>query len=214
MTLKTNNTEELYKEKMSKKYDLSMSHMFGKFKKKAFNDSSIKNGDIVLVFCCGTGLDFQHILKKTGRHGKIVGVDFSTDMLNMAEKKLKQNKWDNVELIQADVTKFKYEPDIKFDIGICTLGMSIIPEYKAAYYNLLSHIKDSGEIIIGDMKLANGKFSIFNPLTIFLAKRYGGTFEGHNNSIELLSLMHKELCNVRYNEYFFRSYYYCVGKKY
>ncbi len=191
---------------------MPISHFFGKYKKLAFNESSLRKGDRVLVFCCGTGLDFPIILKKIGKEGKIVGVDFSSEMLDIAKEKIRKNNWENIELIEADVTEFKDKTDNKYDIGVCTLGISIIPDYKSAYYNLLSYIKKQGEIIIGDMQLASGKLARFNPMTIFLAKKYGGSYEGHQNSIELYNMMKRELSGVRKKEFFFKSYFYCIGK--
>ena len=212
MTFESIKIEEIFAGKVAKKYDLSMPPFFARWKKLAFNDSSLKSGDRVLVFCCGTGLDFPHILRKIGKDGEIVGVDFSSEMLNKAKEKIRKKKWENIELIEADITKFKDKLDKKFDVGVCTLGMSIIPEYKSAYYNLFSYVKKQGEIIIGDMQLASGWLARLNPLTIFLSKKYGGTYEGHQNSIELCSMMKKELTEVRKSEFFFKSYFYCIGK--
>ena len=189
-----------------------MPPFFVRWRKLAFNDSSLKSGDRVLVFCCGTGLDFPPILKKIGKDGEIVGVDFSSEMLNKAKEKISKNKWENIKLIEADITKFKDKLDKKFDVGVCTLGMSIIPEFKSAYYNLFSYVKKHGEIIIGDMQLASGGLARLNPVTISLAKKFGGTYEGHQNSIELCSIMKKELTEVRKREFFFKSYFYCIGK--
>jgi demethylmenaquinone methyltransferase/2-methoxy-6-polyprenyl-1,4-benzoquinol methylase len=206
------NVEKIYAGKVAKKYDMSMSHLFAKLKNQAFNNSSLKKGDKVLVFCCGTGLDFPHLLKIIGKDGKIIGVDFSSEMLQIAKRKIEKNNWENIEIIEADVTKFKDKLDNKANVGICTLGMSIIPEYKNAYYNLLSNVKKQGEIIIGDMQLASGWYAKLNPFTILLAKRYGGTYEGHQNSLKLYFLMKKELKNVKKREFFFNAYYYCIGK--
>lgn len=205
--------EKIYAGSVAGKYDLPISHFFGKYKKLAFTDSCLKVGDRVLVFCCGTGLDFPHILKKIGNVGEIVGVDFSSEMLNKAKEKISKNKWENVELIQADVTKFTDKFDRKFDTGVCTLGMSIIPDFNSAYDNLISNVKKRGEIIIGDMQLASDWLARLNPFTVFLAKKYGGTYEGHQNSVKLRSLMKKELTDIRTREFFFKSYFYCIGKK-
>jgi ubiquinone/menaquinone biosynthesis C-methylase UbiE len=211
MIFESKNIEEIYEGKVAKHYDRSMSHFFGRYKKSAFEDSSMGNGDKVLVFCCGTGLDFPHISKRIGNDGLIVGVDFSSGMLRKAEEKIKDNNWENIELVHADITEFKDNQDRLFDVGVCTLGMSIIPEYKQAYYNLCSNIKKHGEIVIGDMQLASGWLALLNPLTIFMAKKYGGTKEGHQNSLKLRSLMKNELTNVRQREFFYGSYYYCIG---
>ncbi|MFC1481771.1 class I SAM-dependent methyltransferase [Candidatus Neomarinimicrobiota bacterium] len=212
MTFDAKNIEQIYSGKVAQKYDLSMAHFFARFKKLAFDDSSLKRGDRVLVFCCGTGLDFPHILKKIGQEGKIVGVDFSSLMLTRAQAKISKNKWENIDLIEADITTFKDQLDTGFDVGVCTLGMSIIPDYKSAYQNLLAHVKQQGEIIIGDMQLATGWSARLNPLTIFLAKRYGGSYEGHQNSLVLRSMMENDLTEVRKREFFFKSYFYCIGK--
>jgi ubiquinone/menaquinone biosynthesis C-methylase UbiE len=212
MDLDGKKVKEIYSGLTAKHYDLPISHFFGKYKKMAFNESSLKNGDRVLVFCCGTGLDFSYILKKIGSDGKIVGVDFSSEMLKIAEKRVKRKKWGNVDLIEADITKLENSFAEKFDVGVCTLGMSIIPEYKTAYNNLASNIKNQGEIIIGDIQLAPGWFARLNPLTIFLARKYGGSYKGHQNSLELFDIMKDELHDVIKKEFFFKSYYYCIGK--
>ncbi len=120
MLIESKRIKEIYASKTAKKYDASMAHIFSRMKKLAFNDSSLKNGDKVLVFCCGTGLDFPHILTKIGKEGKITGIDFSSVMLSKAKEKIQKNKWNNIELIEADVTKFINQVDEKFDDRIAT----------------------------------------------------------------------------------------------
>ncbi|MBU8893611.1 MAG: class I SAM-dependent methyltransferase [Bacteroidales bacterium] len=213
MSFKAKKIKKIYEGKVAGRYDLPISHMFSKYKKQAFRDSSLKIGDKVLVFCCGTGLDFSEILKKIGKEGKILGIDFSREMLKKAKEKIEKHRWNNIELIEADVTMFKNDNNELFDAGICTLGFSIIPDYKAAYYNLVSKVKDGGEIIIGDMQLASDWYARFNPFTIFLAKRFGGSFEGHQNSLEIYSIMRNDLKEVKKKEFFLKSYYYCIAKK-
>jgi len=213
MTFEAKKIKEIYEGKVARKYDRSMSHFFTGFKKNAFDDSSLKTGDRVLVFCCGTGLDFPPILEKIGSEGQIIGVDFSAQMLQKAKDKVQKHKWNNVELNQADVTDFDTKLDLKADSGVCTLGLSIIPDFKKAYDNLLSNVKVGGEIIIGDMQVASGWRARLNPLTIFLAKKYGGALEGHQNSLELSSMMKKNLSEVKKREFFMGAYYYCIGKK-
>ncbi|MBC8147826.1 MAG: class I SAM-dependent methyltransferase [Bacteroidetes bacterium] len=205
--------EAIYAGKVAKKYDFSMPPFFLKWKKKAYNQSALKKGDTVLVFCCGTGLDFQYIYEKIGETGKIIGVDFSAKMLNSAKLKIEKKNWKNIELIEADITKFDNTNLEKADVGVCTLGLSIIPDFKTAYKNLLSNVKDGGEIIIGDMQLATGFLALFNTLTIFLAKKFGGSHEGHKNSLELVSMMKSDLINYIKRDFFLGSYYYCIGRK-
>lgn len=213
MAFEANKIKEIYEGNVGKKYDLSMSHFFVPLKKKAFNASSLKANDRVLVFCCGTGLDFQPILEKIGPGGEIIGVDFSTQMLEKAKEKVQKYGWKNVQLIQADVTDFENKLDQKANVGVCSLGLSLIPDFKKAYCSLLSNIKDQGEVIIGDMQLASGWKARFNPFTLLLSKKYGGTAEGHQNSLELKSIMKMDLAEVKIGEFLMNSYYFCIGKK-
>jgi len=213
MNFESRMIETIYNADLAKKYDYSLPPFFANWKRKAFNESSLKQGDSVLVFCCGTGLDFHHILKRIGTSGKITGVDFSASMLIVAKEKIRKNKWENIELIEADITQFHNILDKKADVGVCTLGLSIIPEFETAYRSLLSNVKNHGEIIIGDMQLASGWLARLNPFTIFLSKKYGGTFEGHQNSLKLNSIMKRELIDIKRREFFFKSYYYSIGKK-
>jgi len=212
MDLNSDRIREIYTGRVVDKYDSFMSHFFKNFKKKAFSQSSLITGDQVLVFCCGTGLDFPYILKKIGKKGKIIGVDFSKDMLALAERKIRKYGWNNIELIHEDVTQFREKLSNKADAGVCTLGLSIISEHKKAYQNLLSNVRTGGEIIIGDMQLATGWQARLNPFTIYMAKRFGGSFEGHQNSLELISMMEKDLQGLKKTELFFKAYYYCIGK--
>ncbi len=150
--------------------------------------------------------------KKIGKEGQIVGVDFSSEMLSKAKDRIIENKWANIELIEADITTFKDKLDKDFDVAVCTLGLSIIPDFRSAFYNLLSYVKKNGEIIIGDAQLISGILSFLNILIVFSTLKYGGTFKGYNNSKELYSLMKKELNGVIKKDLFLKSYYYCIGK--
>ena len=89
--------------------------------------------------------------------------------------------------------------------------MSIILNIDNAYQNLFHGVIPGGKIIIGDMKLATGWKKVFNPMTIRLAKRYGGSHEGHQNSLTLISKMKSDLEDICCDEFFLGSYFYCIG---
>jgi len=211
--MKSKKIKDIYEGKVARRYDLSMSHFFARLKERAIHSASLKTGDTVLVFCCGTGLDFPEILNQIGKTGKVIGIDFSTEMLQQAQIKIDKYGWKNVELIKEDVTSLNHSLNEKADIGICTLGMSIIPEYRIAYSNLLSNVKKGGKIIIGDMQLASGWKAMFNPITILMAKKFGGSKKGHRNSQMIFSLMVAELQDVSKKSFFMDAYCYCIGTK-
>ena len=109
---KMNNfVQHIYK-KRAKRYDFSaqLYYLFGfrewAYRKKAVKKLRLKEGDTVVEIGCGTGLNFSLIQKIIGENGKIIGVDITKEMLNEAEKRVKENNWKNVELINADAAEF------------------------------------------------------------------------------------------------------------
>ena len=135
-------------------------------------------------------------------------------MITIAKKKIKEHGWTNIELVHEDVTIFndtKYNE--YFDSGVCTLGMSIIPNYKSAFNNLLKCVKNDSEVIIGDMQLAQGILRIFNPISVYLSAPFGGSYSGHQNSKELYRLMCHKLEDVKKKEYMLKSYFIACGIK-
>jgi len=205
--------KNIYASRLPEVYDQKLSSTFEQWKALAINASNLHEGDAVIVFCCGTGNDFSHLLERIGETGRILGVDFSPQMLSLAGQKIQQEGWRNVELLEADVTTVENKGAASFDAGICTLGMSIIPDYKKAYGNLLSHVRSGGEIIIGDLQLAASWRVILNPRIVYGAKEFGGSYRGHRNSRKLFSLMERQLSNVRRQSFHDGAYSYCIGRK-
>jgi len=74
---------------------------------------SVKDKD-VLDLGCGTG----RYLLRLAKNNRVVGVDFSKEMLGVAQKNLKKSKLD-AELIAQDITKYKSNK--KFDLIISML---------------------------------------------------------------------------------------------
>jgi hypothetical protein len=64
----------------------------------------------------------------------------------------------------------------------------------------------------GNLYRPRGWQARLNPFTIYMAKRFGGSYERHQNSLELISMMEKDLQRLKKTELFFKAYYYCIGK--
>lgn len=86
----------------------------------------LRQGQTVLDVGCGTGLSFELLHSRVGRHGRIVGIEQSPEMLAIARERVKRHHWDNVELVQqpagdaplalqADAALFHFTHDILRD---------------------------------------------------------------------------------------------------
>ncbi|KKL11593.1 hypothetical protein LCGC14_2544230, partial [marine sediment metagenome] len=93
---------------MASFYDRRVPSSLIKRKDDFIRVSHLKKGMTVLIFCCGTGLELEEVIKKIGSEGRVIGIDLSEEMLKKAEERIKDKGWKNVVLIKADVTTFDW----------------------------------------------------------------------------------------------------------
>jgi len=70
----------------------------------------------IVDLACGTGVTTIEILKKAGTSGKIIGIDSSKEMLDIAKKKIKQK---NVYFIQSPAEEIDQAIKGKVDLVLC-----------------------------------------------------------------------------------------------
>ena len=63
----------------------------------------LQPGDRVLDVGCGTGLSFPLIRVRIGGAGRLIGIDVSPDMLEIARERVAKAGWGNVTLIESTV---------------------------------------------------------------------------------------------------------------
>jgi len=111
--------------------------------------ADLQPGDKVLDFACGAGANFPYIMDRIGPTGKLVGVDYSPEMLEAARKVVDSYGWDNVELIQSDAATM--QPGTDFDVVISTLGLVVIPRHELAMQQALDALKPDGKYVVADL---------------------------------------------------------------
>ncbi|MBS9869647.1 class I SAM-dependent methyltransferase [Vibrio alginolyticus] len=97
------------------------------YRSLAIDRLSLKRGDVVVELGCGTGLNFPLMLEKIGKEGRLIGVDLTPGMLDIARKRVDQNGWQNVELIQSDIAAYEFPQPLNAVLVTGVLGY--IPEY-------------------------------------------------------------------------------------
>ncbi|MBI5866481.1 MAG: methyltransferase domain-containing protein [Planctomycetes bacterium] len=113
----------------------------------------------VLEIGCGTGLNFPYVLEQLdARRGRVVGLDFSADMLRQAEKRVRARGWTNVELVQGDATQLRL--GTKFDGILFAYSLTMIPDWPRAIQCAGEHLKPGGRLVVLDF----GRFAGWGPL--------------------------------------------------
>ncbi len=131
------------------------------FKKHVINQLNLKNGIKVLDLCCGSG-DVSKIIKKKYLDVSVVGVDFSSNMLDIAKKKV-----NDVAFIEADATNLPFY-DEEFDVVIVGFGLRNIPKIDLALNEVYRVLKKEGQFLNFDFDKASPLFFLWEKTILFL----------------------------------------------
>jgi len=87
--------------------------------------SNIELGQTVLDLGCGAGLDLLLAAEKVGDKGRVIGVDMTDDMLQMAKKNIENSNYKNIELKKGKVEKLPIETNsVDWVISNCVINLS------------------------------------------------------------------------------------------
>jgi ubiquinone/menaquinone biosynthesis C-methylase UbiE len=113
----------------------------------------------ILEVGCGTGLNFRYTLDRLDPvQGRLVALDFSSDMLRQAQKRLATHGWQNVQLIECDATKLDLPR--RFDAILFAYSLTMIPNWSLALDRAYEHLEPGGRFVVLDF----GRFHRWGPL--------------------------------------------------
>jgi demethylmenaquinone methyltransferase/2-methoxy-6-polyprenyl-1,4-benzoquinol methylase len=192
MQISKKQVEDAY-QKNAKTYDLAVKIFYpliglkiGEYRKKAVDYLNLNNGDLVVDLGCGTGLCFPLLMEKIGPNGKLLGVDISTEMLSVAEERVKSAGWSNVELIHSDIEEFEFPTEI--DALMSTGVFGYLGERTKVLEKIYKSLVNDGKVVIVDGKRPQKWPSFLFTLFVKLSSPYGLT-ESYfdNNTPEIVS---------------------------
>ncbi|KST69233.1 class I SAM-dependent methyltransferase [Mastigocoleus testarum] len=127
-----------------------------------------EKGQKILDIATGTGLIAISAAQVVGNQGKVVGVDFSSIMLQQAQRKINELGLKNIELIQADAEYIDFENE-SFDIITCSSAIVYFRDIFKALKNWYRWLKKGGVIAFS----CGSEKSYSTPLIIKAAAKYG-----------------------------------------
>ncbi len=132
-------------------------------RRRAIEAVGLDRGHRVMDLACGNGVNFEILQERVGRDGRIVGFDYSRGMLAAARARVAARKWKNVRLLQGDAARLNLLPGA-LDGAFCSLGLSAVPDYRAAVENVHRALKPGGRFVVLDAALFEGPARVLNPL--------------------------------------------------
>ena len=115
--------ERVY-DKLASLYDLTYGPLLHPGRLQAIKRMTINQNDSILEVGVGTGVNLS-LYPRTG--GQVVGIDFSSGMLEKARERVARDRMDHVRLLQMDAADLKFA-DHSFDIVYAPYLISVVPD--------------------------------------------------------------------------------------
>ena len=152
-----------------------------KIKQSVIKNLAINPESKIIDLCTGTG-DLAGLLKKEYPQAKIIGIDFSEKMLEIAQK-----KYSDIQFLEADSINLPFE-DESFDLCVISFGLRNIENMPKALEEIYRVLKKGGIFINIDLSKPDKIFNFFlKPYLSFWVSFLGKLFHGDETPYKYLS---------------------------
>ncbi|MBK8054056.1 MAG: arsenite methyltransferase [Saprospiraceae bacterium] len=114
--------------------------------------AKIKEGDTVIDLGSGAGNDCFVARAETGPSGKVIGIDFTTAMIDKARENTEKLGYTNVEFRQGDIEDMPVGSN-KADVVVSNCVLNLVPNKKAVFAEIYRVLKAGGHFSISDIVL-------------------------------------------------------------
>ncbi len=147
--------------------------------------AGIKPGDTVLDLGSGAGNDCFVARKETGPDGRVIGVDFTPEMIAKANANAQKLGFANVEFREGDIEQLPLS-DGMVDVVVSNCVLNLVPDKRKAFAEVLRVLRPGGHFSISDVVLRGelpGKLQE-------AAEMYAGCVSGAMQESDYLGIIH------------------------
>ncbi|MFN4145867.1 MAG: arsenite methyltransferase [Runella sp.] len=144
----------------------------------------INQGDTVIDLGSGAGNDAFVARAAVGADGKVIGIDFTEEMITKARANAEKLGFNNVEFRQGDIEAMPVSDNVA-DVIVSNCVLNLVPNKSAVFKEIYRTLKPGGHFSISDIVLQG----ILPPDLAQAAEMYAGCVSGAIQKEEYLGLI-------------------------